>query len=761
MIASMMFQGRITTFASSSVTPSGRRVLSGHLAPVLSRYKPLRATAKNSQLQLSISLNLRNRDALTALLAAQNDPTSPMFHHYLTPQEFTDEFGPTQQTVDNVVAYLRGQGINVKSVSANRTLVDAAGSVANVEHAFGVTLQDYSFHGRTVYAPNTDPSLPASIGDAVLNIAGLDNVAQYHHSALAVKEQPHTGPGGGYTPSELRTAYDVNSLISNGDNGSGQTTAIFELDGYTPSDVNQYLSNYGLGSGKYSNVLVDGATNTAGAGAIEVELDMEVVSAIAPGATQKIYIGPNSTTGVNDTYNKIVTDNTAKVTSISWGECESSSGNTELAALDNIFVQGAAQGQAFFAASGDSGAYDCNDGSSTLAVDSPAGDPHVVGVGGTNLSVGSGGTYGSESAWGTGTQGGGGGVSSYFTRPSYQTGTNLTNANRMVPDVSADADPSSGYSVYCTVSAASCSGWLSVGGTSAAAPLWAAVATDTNQYLASQGAATLGSANAAIYKLYNTAQTYPAYHDVTSGNNLYYSATTGYDMATGVGTPDAWNFARDLASSGSGGTPTPTPTPNPTPSPTPNPTPSPTPSPTPNPTPSPTPNPTPSPTPSPTPIPTGTNLLSNPGFESGSTSWKESSSGGYEIVDTSNPHTGSDSAYLCGYNSCSDAIYQTVKIPSSASKITLSYWVYISTNETGSTCYDNFYARLRTSSGTTIATPQKLCNANAQGWTKYTFDVTSSLSSYKGKSVQVYFLGTTDSSQPSSFYVDDVALTAN
>jgi kumamolisin len=236
---------------------------------------------------------------------------------------------------------------------------------------------------------------------------------------------------------------------------------------------------------------------------------------------------------------------------------------------------------------------------------------------------------------------------------------------------------------------------------------------------------------------------------VTSGNNLYYSATSGYDMATGVGTPDAWNFARDLASSGSGGTPTPTPTPNPTPSPTPNPTP--------NPTPSPTPN----PTPSPTPIPTGTNLLSNPGFESGSTSWTESSSGGYEIVDTSNPHTGSKSAYLCGYNSCSDSIYQTVTIPSSASKITLSYWVYISTNETGSTCYDYFYARLRTSSGATIATPQKFCNANAQGWTKYTFDVTSSLSSYKGKSVQVYFLGTTDTLQPSSFYVDDVALTAN
>ncbi|GCE30246.1 hypothetical protein KDA_57300 [Dictyobacter alpinus] len=686
-------------------------------------------------MQLSLSLNLRNRDALTTLIADQNNPLSQSYHHYLTPQEFLDTFGPTQQSVDDVVSYLRSQGLHVSSVSSNRTLVNASGSVANVEKAFSVTLNDYAIDGRTVYAPASDPTVPDSLGSAILNIAGLDNVAHYKHAATQVTNQPHTGPGGGFTPSELRTAYDVNSLISSGANGSGQTTAIFELDGYKASDVNTYLSNYGLGSGKYSNVLVDGATNTAGAGAIEVELDMEVVSAISPGATQKIYIGPNSTTGVNDTYNKIVTDNTAKVTSISWGECEANSGNSELAALDTIFAQGAAQGQAFFAASGDSGAYDC--GGTTLGVDSPADDPYVVGVGGTKLTVGSGGTYSSESAWGSGSSGGGGGISSYFNRPSYQTGPNLTNAKREVPDVSADADPSSGYSVYCTVTAANCSssGWISVGGTSAAAPLWAGIAGDVNQYLFSQGKAGLGSASAKLYSLYNTAQTYTPYHDVTTGNNLYYSATANYDNATGVGTPDAWNIARDLAG-GSSGTPTPTPTPNPTVTPTP------------NPTPTPTPNP-------------GGNILTNGGFESGSSSWTESSTGGYEIVDTSKPHSGTHSAYLCGYNSCTDTIYQTATIPSSATKVTLSYWVYISTTETGSTCYDYFYARLRTSTGSTISTPQTQCNANAKGWTQYSFDVTSALSSYKGKQVQVYFAGTTDSSLTSSFYVDDVALNIN
>lgn len=151
---------------------------------------------------------------------------------------------------------------------------------------------------------------------------------------------------------------------------------------------------------------------------------------------------------------------------------------------------------------------DCD--TTSLGVDSPADDPYVVGVGGTNLQVGSGGSYSSESAWSCPTcsgrgpkgTGGGGGVSTYFTRPSYQTGTNLTNANRMVPEVSADADPATGYSIY------SAGQWESVGGTSAAAPLWSGLAADFNQYLAAQSKPVLGNVHDSLYKLYNTTQTY-------------------------------------------------------------------------------------------------------------------------------------------------------------------------------------------------------------------------------------------------------------
>lgn len=183
--------------------------------------------------------------------------------------------------------------------------------------------------------------------------------------------------------------------------------------------------------------------------------------------------------------------------------------------------------------------------------------------------------------------------------------------------------------------------------------------------------------------------------------------------------------------------------------------------PTPTPTSTPTPTPTSIPTPTPTPNP-GSNLVVNPGFENGSSPWQESSSAGYELVDTANPHTGSYSAYLCGYNNCNDQIWQNITLPSSFSTATLSYWTYISTSETStSTCYDHLYAKLRTSSGATIATVQSQCNLNTHGWTQYTFTVTSQLSAYAGQTIQVYFQGTTDYTLPTDFYVDDVALTVS
>ena len=307
-----------------------------------------------------------------------------------------------------------------------------------------------------------------------------------------------------------------------------------------------------------TNILVDGSSGSAGPSAIEVELDMEVIAAVAPHAQQLVYEGPNTVQGYNDTINKIVTDNRTSVVSISWGTCESVTGSANLQTLDNIFAQGSVQGISFFAASGDSGAYDCQD--TNLAVDYPASDPYVTGVGGTSLSVNSDGSYQSESVWsnpndnlhGPNGSGSGGGISSVWHMPAWQSGSGVqnsySNGNREVPDVAANADPNTGYAIYCTVANSGCpsTGWVRIGGTSAAAPLLAGSALLINQYLIGQGKAPIGLANPVIYGLYNAQEAFPAYHSITTGNNLYYPATGNYSMATGIGTPDVLNIARDL-----------------------------------------------------------------------------------------------------------------------------------------------------------------------------------------------------------------------
>jgi len=150
----------------------------------------------------------------------------------------------------------------------------------------------------------------------------------------------------------------------------------------------------------------------------------------------------------------------------------------------------------------------------------------------------------------------------------------------------------------------------------------------------------------------------------------------------------------------------------------------------------------------------------NGGFESGQSPWSESSANGYQLVDPTRPHTGSYSAYLCGYNYCNDQIYQAVTLPASFSKVTLGYWYYSDTGEaSGSPCYDYFYSRIKNSSGTVLTTPQSSCNSSVtNGWVYKSFDITSSVSGYAGKSITVYFQGTTDVSLPSDFFVDDVTL---
>jgi kumamolisin len=745
-------------------------VLQGQIAPLVAQAQMLQAASPGQQLNLSIGLQPRNAADLNNLLNALYDPQSSQYHQFLTPDQFESLFAPTPDQAQQVVSYLQSAGMTITSVAPNNLLIDATATVAQADAAFSTTINNYQLGSRVFYANATPPVVPASISSLVASIGGLDNStpARPLYQRLTEKARLANGPTGGYGPKDLVGAYNAVPLQNAGLLGENQTIALFELDGYQSSDVAQYFANYGITTPSISNVLVDGYSGTAGQGAIEVELDIEVAGAMAPHASQIVYEGPNTTQGMNDTYNQIVHDHKAQVVSISWGLCESSLGTAELQTLDTIFKQGAAEGMSLFAASGDSGAYDCSD--TNLAVDSPASDPYVTGVGGTNLQLNTG-AYGSETAWSnpSDTQrspqgaGGGGGISNTFTMPSWQTGQNVINTNssgtpckaqngqycREVPDVSADADPASGYAVYCTVNNAGCSsnGWLTVGGTSAAAPLWAGSMALINQYLLSKGKTVVGFANSALYGVFNSQQAQPAFHDITSGTNLYYPAASGYDMASGIGSPDINNLAQDLAN---GSTPTP-------PTPTPTVTPSPSPSPTVTLTPSPSPT-----TPTPTPPPP-TLVIQNGGFESGQTPWQESSSGGYQIIQNLNAHSGANSAYLCGYPGCTDRIWQTFTVPASYTKLTVSYWWYSDTNKTTRQCLDKFTSSLQTTSGQVIGNLQQSCNTNVtNNWVVETFDVSHLLASYKGRQVTLFFQGTNANNQyqPTDFFVDDVAVTA-
>ncbi|MGZ4113084.1 MAG: S53 family peptidase [Tumebacillaceae bacterium] len=514
--------------------------------PVAASHGTLKAHKNAADVvSVTLTLNLHNADQLNSFIADLYNPASPNYKHFLTPDQFAAKFGPTAGDVQKVSDFAKSNGLKVTGVAKNNQSVTVSGTVAQLETAFGVTINNYTnAKGDTFFANANTPAVPSAIAGVINGVVGLDNEAKFHTHAKSNAQKPNvgSGPAGGYTPTELKSAYNVTPLATTY-TGTGQNVAVVEFDGYVQSNITTYYNNYSLGSPTPIKVLVDGYSGAAGSGQGEVELDIEVVNAIAPKAQVYVYEAPNSDQGELDMYQKIANDNTSKSVSISWGECESQANSATMSSLHNILSQMATQGQSVYAASGDSGAYDC--GTSTLDVDNPANDPYVTGVGGTKLTL-SGGAYSSEKVWSNTLfgEGGGGGLSRVYSKPSWQTGTGTTNSYsngmRQVPDVSADADPSSGYSIY------SAGSWTVYGGTSCAAPLWAGITAVNNQYAASKSKPNLGQANPTLYSKFNTTQTYAPYHDITSGSNLYYPATTGYDQASGIGSPNAYNLIRDI-----------------------------------------------------------------------------------------------------------------------------------------------------------------------------------------------------------------------
>ena len=535
-----------TVFAA----PPGFQALPGHIPAEAAQAQPVAAVENAQPVALALALPLHHQAELQDLLRGLSDPSDPRYGQFLTPEEFAARYSPTPAEYARVIAYAQAMGLSVTGTYANRTLLDVAAPAGQVGKAFGLHLLVYrsSVDGRIFFAPDAEPQVPTALAGLVSGVLGLSNasVRQPHLrpkpfpvispalDSSAAPLETGSGPGGGLTPSDIKTAYNLSSVTQN---GSGQTLGLFELDGYSASDVASYETHFGLPNVPLQNVLVDSATGVPSntSGPTEVTLDIELMTALAPGASGiLVYEGPNTDLGVIHTYNKIASDNLAKEVSTSWGEPESEASSTR-SSENTAFQQMAAQGQSIYAAAGDSGAYDDR---STLSVDDPASQPYMVGVGGTALTTsGAGGAYKSETTWNNSLGGGGGGISTAWTIPSYQSGVAGSAASkgsatqRNVPDVSLDADPNTGYSIFYGGQ------WTIYGGTSCAAPLWAAFTSLVNQKRTAAGSSLLGFADPPIYSLAATSAYANDFHDIADGsNNEYYPAVTGYDDATGLGT---------------------------------------------------------------------------------------------------------------------------------------------------------------------------------------------------------------------------------
>jgi subtilase family serine protease len=392
------------------------------------------------------------------------------------------------------------------------------------------------------------------------------------------------GQDGGYTDNQLAAAYGFTGLYQAGDTGAGTTVAVYELQPDSASDIAAFEACYGINT-PISYVSVDGGAGH-GAGSDEAAFDIENLIGFAPGAKVLVYQGPNAQTGAPgsgpyDTFAAIINQDRAQVVSVSWGGCEAQLGRADARAENTLFQQAAVQGQSIVAADGDNGAQDCASLSGPdynhLSVDDPAAQPYVTGVGGTTLQGLSPEVY--ETAWnskhdsaGPPTMAGstGGGVSSFWPMPPAQlraakslgvlsslaSGSHCGHAHgycREVPDVSIDADPTTGYVVYwngagTVVGAAA--GWQVLGGTSGAAPVWAALLALADSSPACAGK-SIGYADPALYRAASSSYGRD-FHDVMQGNNDFgvttqgFSAKRGYDLATGLGTPDATRLVGSL-----------------------------------------------------------------------------------------------------------------------------------------------------------------------------------------------------------------------
>ncbi len=590
----------------------------------------------------TVVLKPRDNAALVRFIAAVTDKNSPVFHQYLPAGAFASQFGPRQSSIDAVRAQLQADGLTVSGVSSDGLLVSFSGTARRVEAAFRTSLERYKLgSGKIGQATTSAVSVPRSIASSVTAVLGLNALVQLHPvglerapaadrgkirpAATASFQHPAGSPDacpaakaaalafGGLTDDQIAHAYGAFGLYGSDDTGAGQHIALYELEPFARSDINVFDTCYfgkarAAAMMKRLHVIPLEGGQPAGSGSGEALLDVEDLSAIAPGATINVYEAPSyGENGIDydpvDNYAAIIDSDQDQILSTSWGLCEQAiqAGQPGLQQAENLlFEQAAAQGMSVFAAAGDNGSDDCNTaetstpvaGQNPLSVDDPGSQPYVVSVGG--LTIDSATEPPLEHVWNDGSTGGGGGggISQSWTMPSWQrtstvpgielpgsatyaaagkveqefgypanfcestvAGATSSTPCRLVPDVSAQADEFTGA---ITVYQQAFGGWQTTGGTSSATPIWAATLALVNASPTCRSqAATRGGVGFVSPLLYavasNPAEYKAAFTDVKAGNNDIYGldngkvfgATPGYDLASGLGSPEL---------TGSGGT---------------------------------------------------------------------------------------------------------------------------------------------------------------------------------------------------------------
>ncbi|MBJ7607982.1 MAG: S8 family serine peptidase [Candidatus Dormibacteraeota bacterium] len=489
---------------------------------------------------LTVSLGLQGRDqaALAALVARGGR---------VTPAQYAQRFGPAPTAVAAVVATLSAAGLH-EQWQAGQPVLSVSGPAGAIERTFSVAVHNHiGPDGTRFHAPTHAPTVPASLAPEVTSVAGLQDYPTH-------RTQDLTNPSG-FRPTDAADFYDVAPLQKAGLNGTGQTIYLVEIDEFGAPALQAYASKFNLPP---FDVTVKrdptswGDPGAEGNSSSETDLDLEIIHGIAPMAKLVVYYASGKGDNVDKALRALVQDHPASIVTISLGQCEASVDPAVPPQDDAATTAAAASGTTIFVSSGDRGAYECipNGDNNTVSPNYISALPSVTSVGGTTVYMSATGGYGRESAWGEPAEqwGSGGGNSKFFKLPAWQTGPGVKNqfsdGSRQQPDVAANADSLSGWDIFGSQPGAE----GTVGGTSAAAPFWAALTALVDQNLAQLKLPSVGFANPPLYAFAQNPSGLPAnpFHDIVTGTNLLNPATPGWDYATGLGSPDAGALADDF-----------------------------------------------------------------------------------------------------------------------------------------------------------------------------------------------------------------------